>query len=51
MVVSFLAILAGAFILADAILVWSINWVLDNGLFWVVAPPVGVAFLMAHLFR
>jgi hypothetical protein len=49
MVVSFMAVYAGGFLG----LLWLIDnlmqWLMDEGLFWWVAVPVGVAILMSNL--
>jgi hypothetical protein len=49
MVVSFMAVYAGGFLG----LLWLIDnlmqWLMDEGLVWWVAVPVGVAILMSNL--
>jgi hypothetical protein len=51
MVVSFFALLAALFILADALLVWFLGWLVENGLFWTFTAMVGVVILMANLYK
>ena len=49
MVISFLAVYVGLFVALEAVIIRLVSWVLDSGLFWYVAAPVGTAILMANL--
>lgn len=50
MVLSFLALYAGAFLALLWLIDELLRWVLDNGLFWYVAAPIATVAWMAHLY-
>lgn len=49
MVVSFMTVLAGTYLILLWVIDLVIQWVVDNGLFWWVAVPTATAIMLANM--